>query len=336
MRILLVDDDPIFRELAAAKLAAQNLTQITFACSAEEALEIVEAQRIPFDCYLLDIMLGEMDGIELCRRLRDRVDARLAPIIMITSNQATHLMDRAFAAGATDFLRKPLDEIEIAGRIKMAMLLVQTAKQEKRGRSALRALISYGSDFNLIDLGERVCFPDVDGMLDYYQLENQLLTMQRGQYHLAVFRIRIKNFNKRNRRTDRAKLLKELHAVSTRISEEVPARHMLLSYIGHGHFVCCIVGRGANVSGIFANSQQASACDALQGLATDANSEPPLEVTALSRQNVLQRDVALSLVREEFKAVGDASPTGLPEVNLIEDRIFAKIEEFEGASFDSD
>ena len=195
MRILLVDDDPVFTELLCENLKARGFDDISVADSAYAAIETVDSQRIAFDCFLIDIMMEKMDGIELCAHLRQRAACQSAPMIMITAGEAETYMERAFEAGATDFMRKPLDPVELAGRINTAMLLVQTTRAEQQSRSALRALLSFASDFDLIDLAERVSFPDVDGMVDYYQIENKLLRMQKGFYPISLFRVEIRNFS---------------------------------------------------------------------------------------------------------------------------------------------
>ncbi|MCZ4353553.1 response regulator [Roseovarius aestuarii] len=329
MRILLVDDDPVFRGIFSEKLALQGLARITLAASAEEALELVEQQRIPFDCFLLDIMLGDMDGIELCHRLRQHPTCKSAPIIMITSNQSASLIGQAFSAGATDFLRKPLCDIEIAGRIRMAMLLVAATKKERQGRTALRTLISCGADFNLIDLGERACFADIESMVDYHHLENHLLRMPQGQYQFSLFRVRMRKFRTMNRNLDRVQVMRQLHDVSSRISDAIPNKRLLFSYIGNGRFVCCIIGRDTKVSGLFKNPDQISACTALKNLATEDAETPALEVTSLSNMNILSRDAIVALVRTEFQASNSLSSDSLPQVDEIEGRIFAKINEVE-------
>ncbi len=332
MRILLVDDDTIFTDLISSKLAELGLDDITIAHSAEDALSVVENQRVPFDCYLLDIMLGEMDGIELCQHLRSRRDCRVAPIIMITSSNEAHLMDRAFKAGATDFLRKPLDHAEMVGRIQTAMLLVKTTRNETRGRHALRALISFASDFNLIDLSERACFPDVNGMVDYYQIENRLLKMEDGLYQMHLFRIRVRNFATLNKRTERANVMQQLHAISAAISQTVTARRFQLAYIGQGIFVCCIIGRHVMVPDLFQARLRNNAQEALQQL-PDASAEKAMEVkldvSEISSKRILSRNVALSLLTKELESAATPQTSTLPEVEMIEHKIFSMIEEEE-------
>lgn len=108
MRILIVDDDRLFLELVSVNLEKKGLADLTFAVSAEDALKVIDKQIVPFDCVLLDIVMPDIDGIELCTNLRQRPEYRTTPIIMITASQSAKQMDCAFEAGATDFYENHL------------------------------------------------------------------------------------------------------------------------------------------------------------------------------------------------------------------------------------
>lgn len=327
MRILLVDDDTIFTDVLAAELTARGLKDVTVAHSAQAALDLVEAQRVPFDCYLLDIVMDGMDGVELCRRLRDRQDCRTAPIVMITSAPAAGYMGRAFEAGATDFMRKPLDLVEMEGRINSAMLLVESTRKQRRNRCALRTLISSVSDFDLIDLSQKVCFPDVAGMVDYYQIENHLLRMEEGAEPVSLFRVQIRDFARLRKRADRASLLGQLHAISVTISETVTARRFLLSYLGHGRFVFCVIGSCDVVPHLLQSRLRHDAREALHDLAAEEDFDLTLDVIALTAHRTLSRDTALQALAREMETVSASQRATLPEIELIEDRIFSKVDE---------
>ncbi|MCV2894236.1 response regulator [Lentibacter sp. XHP0401] len=327
MRILLVDDDPIFTALITEKLAEMDLDEITVAYSAEDALDLVARERVPFDCYLLDIMLGGMDGIELCTQLRNRRECRAAPIIMITSGTEERFMERAFEAGATDFLRKPIEQTEIVGRIKSAMQLVETLKKEKQGRHALRALISFASDFDLIDLTERVRFPEVDGMVDYYQIENSFLRMKEGLYQMHLFRVRVRNFTALNNKSKRADILQQLQAISATISQTATAQRFQFAYIGRGCFVCCVIGRHYMIPDLFQLRLRQNATQALQNLPACDSLDVKLDVSEISSKRILSREDALTLLSKELQAVTAGASAILPNVDTIEHQIFSLIKE---------
>lgn len=327
MRILLVDDDPLVRELLSASLAQQGFTDVTRACSAEEALELIETDGLSFDCFLLDIMLDEMNGIELCRQLRQRAEFLAAPIIMITSSQATAFMDRAFDAGATDFLRKPLDQVEVAGRIRTAMLLVETTKQEKRGRQTLQALMSRATELDLMDATQRVCFPDAAGMMDYYQFENRLLRLQEGQYRMRLFRLQLDDFQKLAGRNDQAGILDLLHTISVNTSERLQVRQLWFAYIGAGRFIFCVLDSPDSVTSPVLIQLQDIARDATRDRKIGKTAQSlGISVHALSETRIMSRKTALAIVGREFDAAAAMSLGFLPKIDTIERQLFDKID----------
>jgi CheY-like chemotaxis protein len=105
-RILYIDDDHESCEMLATMLElSTDHYHVVTANSGEEALEIIEST--PFDLYVIDYMLPKMDGLTLCRTLRDA--RHTEPIIVFSA--VVHPNDSKFvvAAGANEFLRKPND-----------------------------------------------------------------------------------------------------------------------------------------------------------------------------------------------------------------------------------
>ncbi|MEQ9023206.1 MAG: response regulator, partial [Pseudomonadales bacterium] len=130
MRILIVDDDSTFLDLLEMSLAENGFKEVVQASSADLVLEFLDNEDPYFDCFVLDIQMPGTDGIKLCSEIRSRQAFRLAPIIMLTSSDSKHAMRQAFNAGATDFLHKPLNSLELAARINTASLLVESLKRE--------------------------------------------------------------------------------------------------------------------------------------------------------------------------------------------------------------
>jgi two-component system, OmpR family, phosphate regulon response regulator PhoB len=114
-RVLIVDDDHDIQ-----RLVTYNLTQAGFhvatATTGVAALNAVEQQ--PPDLIVLDIMLPDLDGLEVCRRLRQQEHSRKIPIIMLTAR--TQEMDRVvgFELGADDYVPKPFSPRELVLRVK--------------------------------------------------------------------------------------------------------------------------------------------------------------------------------------------------------------------------
>lgn len=115
LRILFVDDDPILREFAAVHLATENV-EVETAGDGVEALEKIR-ERQP-DLVLLDLEMPRMDGFELLRTPRaDPATFRL-PVLVVTGREDVAAIDRAFEAGATSFVSKPINWRLLSNQIR--------------------------------------------------------------------------------------------------------------------------------------------------------------------------------------------------------------------------
>jgi PleD family two-component response regulator len=151
MRILIVDDSPDSRDIVEAALISGGYQDIVMAVSGWEAfklLDIGKGEDGPppvTDIILLDIMMPEIDGIETCARIRN--DARYAdtPIIMVTSLDDMESLSNAFVAGASDYVTKPVNRIELIARVRSALKLkAELDRRQARERELLHFLSHWG------------------------------------------------------------------------------------------------------------------------------------------------------------------------------------------------
>jgi two-component system cell cycle response regulator len=114
-RILVVDDVPANVKLLEVRLLVEYFEVLT-ATNGTDAIEICENGKI--DVVLLDVMMPDMDGFEVCRRLKnDRATAHI-PIVMITALDQVTDRVRGLEAGADDFLTKPVNDLQLMTRLK--------------------------------------------------------------------------------------------------------------------------------------------------------------------------------------------------------------------------
>ena len=98
MRILAVDDEPVFLDILKPALEQLGYDDVTLVHSAAKAKEAIQGAQWPFDCLLVDIRMPGTDGIELAAWVRDRPEYRQTPIPMVTQMTGQHHVDSAFAA----------------------------------------------------------------------------------------------------------------------------------------------------------------------------------------------------------------------------------------------
>ena len=111
-KILIVDDDPHIRQLAAVFLKDEGY-DIIQASDGVEALTKLETTKV--DLVVLDIMMPNMDGWELCRQLRESYDM---PLLMLTAKAETNDKVHGFQLGTDDYLVKPFEPMELVVRVK--------------------------------------------------------------------------------------------------------------------------------------------------------------------------------------------------------------------------
>lgn len=113
--VLAVDDQELNLAILEDYLVPLGYRVIK-ARNGREALAQIESARP--DLVLLDIMMPEIDGYEVCRRVKENPESRDIPVVMVTSLEGTEEMVKALEFGADEFLTKPVNDIEIQARVK--------------------------------------------------------------------------------------------------------------------------------------------------------------------------------------------------------------------------
>ncbi|WP_322784874.1 response regulator transcription factor [Streptomyces justiciae] len=180
MNLLVVDDEPIVRELLCAALRHAGFT-VDSAGTGQEALE--RAREVSPDLVLLDVMLPDLDGFEVIRRLREHRPASTpgaghVPVVFLTARDATQDKIAGLGLGGDDYVTKPFDLEELIARIRAvlrrtsgdptALLRVADLELDPDGVQTTRA-------------GEAIRLSPTEFRLLHYLMANAGRTVSKGQ-----------------------------------------------------------------------------------------------------------------------------------------------------------
>lgn len=141
MRILVVDDSEDWRDITQAALASAGYEDVQAVGSAEEAyaelqLDTLSTEsRSPYDLIVLDVVMPQIDGIEACAQIRSHPTHADVPILVVTAVDDVDGLASAFAAGASDYITKPFNRVELLARVRSA--LKTKAELDRRHAHAL-------------------------------------------------------------------------------------------------------------------------------------------------------------------------------------------------------
>jgi len=155
--VLVVDDQPINVQLLKRKLEREGI-RITAAYTGLEALEFVQKEKP--DLILLDVMMPDMDGIEVCQRLQASEETRGIPVIFITARTNKESKLEGLNVGAVDYITKPIDLDETLARVQTQLRFVQINRQvveltrrlEESRKAATIGAVTQGIAHNLNNL----------------------------------------------------------------------------------------------------------------------------------------------------------------------------------------
>ena len=114
-KILVVDDEPYLAEMMANRLEANRYTVVT-ALSGRDALD--QVAKVKPDLILLDILMPDMDGYQILRRLKEDPKTQSLPVIMLTVKKWSEDIKKAMETGAADYIVKPFNPAEVLKKIE--------------------------------------------------------------------------------------------------------------------------------------------------------------------------------------------------------------------------
>lgn len=162
--VLVVDDNSKNLQVLADILRGKNL-RVATAKSGIKALKFIE--KIKPDIILLDIMMPEMDGFEVCRQLHENEETRDIPIIFISALADTDDKLKGFESGGVDYITKPFHKEEVFARIHTHLKLKWAQEEQKRTNQLLRAAnVTKDKLFSIVAHDLRGPISSLSAMLD--------------------------------------------------------------------------------------------------------------------------------------------------------------------------
>lgn len=245
MRIVCVDDDPIFLSILGEYLRELDPTSVTTFGDPLRVAKLAAEGTLLADVILLDMEMPGMDGTQLCAALRATELHRVTPIIMISSVTARDRVKGALAAGANEFLHKPLDKMELGARLSMVAQVL-----DERAKSAAMAA-DMGSLRDQADFAFRFedpVLPGSDvGLVDYLALENHLLGLGwAGLPGTVALGFRLRNAPWAYAHLDRMEYCDFLSETAAMIVQQMKGVRFRMAYAGAGDFVA-VLERGQRV-----------------------------------------------------------------------------------------
>ncbi|HLD74367.1 MAG TPA: response regulator, partial [Bdellovibrionota bacterium] len=149
-KILTVDDEPVNLKLLEAHLVPRGY-EVLQAKNGLEALEVLS--REPIDIVLLDVMMPQINGFEVLKKIRADEKLRLTPVILVTALKATEDRINGIQAGCDDFISKPFDKGELLARIQ-SLLKISYYRQQLDLKEKFEKVV------NNINEGVVICSPD--------------------------------------------------------------------------------------------------------------------------------------------------------------------------------
>jgi DNA-binding response OmpR family regulator len=239
MEILAVDDDGSVLQLLKEILTHTGYHKVKTASHAKAALVEISDEEQHFDCFLIDIQMPEVDGISLVRMIRETPDYRDSPILMITAMDDKSYLDRAFSAGATDYVTKPFDLYELRKRIVEAHRLVHEGVRASQQPLMAGQFRKTGDGAKTFTLEQPIPLKIRDMALGHREFENYVLELAKNCDFDASFRaVKIADVERHYRQYSSEDFALMINAAARAIQSAMTSGRGAFSYRGNGAFIC--------------------------------------------------------------------------------------------------
>ncbi|MCO7124825.1 response regulator transcription factor [Sporolactobacillus shoreicorticis] len=181
-KIMVVDDEPSIVTLLSFNLKKSGYDVLT-ATNGTDALQLARDTRP--DLIVLDLMLPGMDGMDVCKQLRQ--EKQFIPILMLTAKDDEFDKILGLELGADDYMTKPFSPREVVARVKAILRRTELGKQEQNEVLAIGDLKVYPNNFEAVFKGEEMILTPKEFELLVYMMEHKGRVLTREQLLNAVW-----------------------------------------------------------------------------------------------------------------------------------------------------
>lgn len=243
MRILAIDDDQIILQLLEEFMSAIGGHELETAGSGVEACDILSAHSTAlYDCFLVDIQMPGMDGIELVKNIRVMECYRKTPVLMLTAMSEKRYIDGAFAAGATDYVTKPFEVTELKTRLGLAEKLAGKRKASVKNIFAankLQETQSQQGESQAFQVYEPINIVEVNNVIEVVALENYVSQLSRSSlFGSTCFAFSIRKVQEYYDEMSSFEFSGLITDVAEAVSDALAGYQFLMSYAGNGVYIC--------------------------------------------------------------------------------------------------
>jgi two-component system, sensor histidine kinase and response regulator len=180
--ILVIDDEPNNFDVIQTLLGNEGYT-FHYASSGQRALDRLD--RLQPDTILLDVMMPDLDGIEVCRRIRASIEWRSIPILLVTALTDKSELQRCMSTGADGFITKPVNRLELQSRVASIVRLKRECDRLQIAKEKLESVAQARSD-RLTILARQIMPPLTELMNIANVLATTQLTPEQDRYASTI------------------------------------------------------------------------------------------------------------------------------------------------------
>ena len=243
MRILAVDDDPDALNILDLALQTAGYDEIDLVQSAIEALDYLDKAETPYDCLLLDILMPGMDGVELCRHVRDMPQYAHVPIIMITASQHKETLTNAIISGATDYVNKPFDGLELVTRLRAAESLTKATKAANANGSR-KSTPSRRQPASILQISDALALDERPGVVSQADLVCEFMEAPQFLQSIHLFAVAVADIKSVFDSLPGIEFRAFINELAASLSQTTRTWGSRISYVGDGAFVVALYDVG--------------------------------------------------------------------------------------------